>query len=80
MFQLNVQNMTCGGCVTSVKRAVQGVDPNAAVRVDLASGNVSIEGSCEQAAYIAALGDAGFPVRQSIVPARGEGRAGGCCG
>lgn len=81
MFQINVQNMTCGGCVKSVTRAVQSVDPGAAVQVDLASGNISIEGSRETAAaYISALGGAGFPATQAIQSASGKGRAGCCCG
>ncbi len=37
MLELSVKGMTCNGCVTSVTRAIQGVDSKAGVDVDLAS-------------------------------------------
>jgi copper chaperone len=49
--QLIVKGMSCGGCVRSVTRAVQRLDPTAQVDVELESGRVRIDGgvSPEQA-------------------------------
>ena len=37
---LNVQGMTCGHCERAVTNAVKSVDPQATVKVDLATGKV----------------------------------------
>ncbi|MCX8503731.1 MAG: copper chaperone [Alphaproteobacteria bacterium] len=37
---LNVEGMTCGGCVEAVKRVIRKVDPASAVEIDLSSGRV----------------------------------------
>ena len=79
MFKLRVQNMTCGGCVASVTRAVRGVDPGAAVKVDLESGKVGIDGSLQPADYAAALEQAGFPAAAAPSPAVKD-KKGCCCG
>lgn len=35
MYRFKVSKMGCGGCVKSVTRAVQAIEPNARVEVDL---------------------------------------------
>lgn len=40
--EFQVDGMTCGHCIRSVTEAVRGVDPVAAVDVDLATGRVRI--------------------------------------
>lgn len=62
MYQLQVENMSCGHCVGSVTKAVQGIDPAAQVQVDLASKSVKVESLAELGAISAAIVDAGFPV------------------
>ena len=42
-YQFNVKGMTCGHCERAVVHAVREVDTEAIVRVDLASGQVSVE-------------------------------------
>jgi len=37
---LNVEGMTCGGCVEAVKRVIRKADPTAEVEIDLSSGRV----------------------------------------
>ena len=37
-----VQGMTCGHCAGAVTQAVKSVDPQAEVKVDLASGKVEV--------------------------------------
>ncbi|APA67428.1 MULTISPECIES: heavy-metal-associated domain-containing protein [unclassified Janthinobacterium] len=65
MYQLQVENMSCGHCVGSVTKAVQGIDPAAQVQVDLASKSVTVESSSELGAISAAIVDAGFPVTRA---------------
>lgn len=43
MIELKVTGMTCGGCVSSVKKAISRVATAAAVEVDLATGRVCVE-------------------------------------
>ena len=62
MYQLQVENMSCGHCVGSVTKAVQGVDPQAQVQIDLASKSVKVESSSELGAISAAIVEAGYPV------------------
>lgn len=58
---LRVQNMSCQHCVHTVIRALRGLDPDAAVEVDLARGEVRTHGRFEAEAAIAALADADYP-------------------
>ena len=62
MYQLQVENMSCGHCVGSVTKAEQGIDPQAQVRIDLASKSVTVESSSELGAISAAIVEAGYPV------------------
>lgn len=62
MLKLKVTGMTCGGCVNSVTRAIAAVAPSAAVKVDLPSGVVAIDGHAPKAAVVAAIEDAGYDV------------------
>ncbi|PMQ15982.1 heavy-metal-associated domain-containing protein [Janthinobacterium sp. AD80] len=62
MYQLQVENMSCGHCVGSVTKAVQAIDPAAQVQIDLASKRVTVESTSELGAISAAIVDAGFPV------------------
>ena len=62
MYQLQVENMSCGHCVGSVTKAVQGVDPAAQVQIDLASKRVTVESPAELGAISAAFVEAGYPV------------------
>ncbi|WP_411381295.1 heavy-metal-associated domain-containing protein [Pseudomonas sp. MPB26] len=43
MQVFNVEGMTCGHCVRAVTQAVQGQDPAASVKVDLAAKEVGVE-------------------------------------
>jgi len=65
MYELQVEQMSCGGCVRSVTRSVQAIDSQAKVEVDLQSKKVRIESSAGLDAITAAIADAGFPVTAS---------------
>ncbi|MBR7637061.1 heavy-metal-associated domain-containing protein [Janthinobacterium lividum] len=62
MYQLQVENMSCGHCVGSVTKAVQAIDPAAQVQIVLASKRVTVESSSELGAISAAIVEAGYPV------------------
>lgn len=60
---LSVQNMHCEACARRVTTVVQKKHPGAQVKVDLAADTVSIEGGVDAQAVVAALEDAGYPVK-----------------
>jgi copper chaperone len=62
MYRYKVEKMGCGGCAKSVTRAVQAVEPNATVEVDLSAKLVAVAGAGGSADRIAqAIAAAGFP-------------------
>lgn len=62
MYQLQVENMSCGHCVGAVTKAVQGIDASAQVQIDLASKSVKVESTGALDSIKAAIVDAGYPV------------------
>ena len=62
MHELKVDGMTCGGCAASVKRALQLLDSNARVDVDLPSKTVKVETTAQLDAVKNAVEDAGYEV------------------
>ncbi|GAB2739861.1 cation transporter [Melaminivora jejuensis] len=61
-YQFNVKGMTCGHCERAVVHAVREVDTEAIVRVDLASGQVSVESDKSRDAIAQAIRDEGYEV------------------
>lgn len=59
-----VKGMTCGHCVSSVTEEVGGVPGVTGVKVDLATGLLTVdgEGSADAAAITAAVEEAGYEV------------------
>jgi copper chaperone len=62
MYELRVDGMTCTGCANSVKKAVQMVDSNAEVNVDLISKTVKVKSDAALDAVKSAIDDAGYTV------------------
>jgi copper chaperone len=62
MYELQVENMSCGHCVAAVTKAVKAVDGNARVEVDLAGKAVKVQSGAALEAVKAAIADAGYPV------------------
>lgn len=60
MLAFKVPGMTCGGCVSSVRKALGAVSGVEGVEIDLATKDVRVEGSPDTAALRGALDDAGF--------------------
>lgn len=81
MVDLEVKEMTCSHCVSSVTRAVKSLDPHAEMHVDLDKGRVRVQSGNSPAELIKVLADAGYPAAVATAPARAaESRKGGCCG
>jgi copper chaperone len=59
-IELNVPDMSCGHCISSITKAAHGVDGAAKVDVDLAARRVRIESIQPQAQFINAIAEAGF--------------------
>ncbi|MCC9622719.1 cation transporter [Thalassospira sp. MA62] len=60
-MRLKVENMTCGHCANAVTKAAQSVDGVNDPTVDLKSGELSLSGTPDAAALIAAIDKAGYP-------------------
>lgn len=60
MQTFHIQNMSCGGCVRGVTRAIQSADPAAQVHADPASRKVNILSEQPRAVLQAALTKAGY--------------------
>ena len=52
--------MTCCGCANAVEQAIKVAVPDAVVTVDVATGEVTIEGMDDEAQVRAIIEDAGF--------------------
>jgi len=65
MYELQVEGMSCGGCVRSVTKSVQAVDGNAKVDVDLPGKKVRVDTRASLDAVKSAISDAGYPVTAS---------------
>jgi copper chaperone len=55
-----VTGMSCGGCASSVTKAIKSVAPEANISVDPTSGLAVVEGKSDEAKVKAAIEAAGF--------------------
>ena len=60
MMQLAVAGMTCGHCVGTVKKALEGVSGVQSVRVSLPEGKAWVEGSPNPQTLIEAIAEEGY--------------------
>ncbi|UZD54377.1 heavy-metal-associated domain-containing protein [Caldimonas aquatica] len=58
-----VQGMSCGHCVRAVTQAVQKLDGQARVEVDLARGRVTVDTGAAREAVVQAIESEGYRVR-----------------
>lgn len=65
MYELKVEGMSCGHCVSAVTKSVLAVDTGAKVDVDLAQQKVRINSGASLEDIKAAVEDAGYPVLDS---------------
>ncbi len=83
MIAFEVNDMTCGHCVSTLTQALKAADKDAKVQIDLATHRVQVEPvSADAEALAQAIKDAGYtPV--PVAAAAGEVAAqkrGSCCG
>jgi copper chaperone len=60
MIEFQVNDMTCGHCVATITRAVNGVDPAAKLDIDLPSHRVRISAAGESQRFENAIREAGY--------------------
>ncbi|SSX47291.1 heavy-metal-associated domain-containing protein [Ciceribacter sp. T2.26MG-112.2] len=60
-MQFDIQNMSCGGCVRSVTKAIHSVDPAAKVTPDLPNRKIVVMSEQSRDAFEVALEEAGYP-------------------
>ena len=83
MIAFQVNDMTCGHCVSTITKALKATDQDAKVQIDLATHRVQVEPVSADAEELAeAIKDAGYtPV--PVAAAAGEAapqKRGSCCG
>ena len=84
-IHLEVQGMSCGGCVKSVTAALTRLPGVGTVDVDLQAGHVAVNGDLPQGGdpLVLALTAAGYPAKLTSATettAPSEKKSGGCCG
>ena len=83
MITFEVNDMTCGHCVSTITKALKAVDRDAKVAIDLASHRVQVESNAADADELAdAIKEAGYTPVSAFVAATATASAktGGCCG
>lgn len=60
---MQVEGMTCDGCAAAVRRAIQRLDPDARVTVDLDHGRVAVTTTAQALSVAEALTGAGYTAR-----------------
>jgi copper chaperone len=83
MISFQVNDMTCGHCISTITKAVKAVDEGAGIEVDLASHRVDIDAPDSHARELGeAIRDAGYtPVPVTAQASLAVRRGGGsCCG
>jgi copper chaperone len=83
MVTFEVNDMTCGHCVSSITEAVRVIDRGAKVTADLATHRVRIEPTeTDRAELSDAIREAGYspvPVEEGASPAEQSAPRSGCC-
>ncbi len=62
-MQFKVSGMTCGHCAQVITKAIEGVDPRAAVKVDVAGGTVTVTSDAPAAKIAEAIQAEGYEVK-----------------
>jgi copper chaperone len=60
MIEMNVPDMTCNHCVSTITHAVKGVDGGARCEVDLGAKRVFIDSALPPSDFVEALEQAGY--------------------
>lgn len=57
---IDIKGMTCQGCVNAVTRIVKRADPQAEVKIDLASGRADVKTVTEAESIVKAISTGGY--------------------
>ena len=83
MVTFEVQDMTCGHCVSNITKAVRAIDPGAQVTVDLATHQVRIEPTESDRTQLSdAIRQAGYtpvPIADAEMAVGQPAPRSGCC-
>jgi copper chaperone len=82
MITFEVNDMTCGHCVSTISKAVNSVDKDAKVQIDLGVRRVQVEPAAATAQQLRdAIKDAGYsPVAiEGTAPITATTKRSGCC-
>ena len=60
MIEIKVPDMTCGHCVSTITKAVQGLDASAKVEVSLPEHLVRVESKASRDAVLHSIAEAGY--------------------
>ena len=66
MYELTVEDMSCGHCVGRVTKSVQALDKDAKIEVDLPTKKVTIDSTADLDAIAQAIDAAGYPVTERL--------------
>lgn len=83
MIAFEVNDMTCGHCISTITKALKAADKDAKVQIDLTTHRVQVESASADVEELAdAIKDAGYtPTPVSTTPSAALTKpAGGCCG
>lgn len=58
---IQVENLKCGGCVSSVKKALKTIEGVHEITVDLESGMIEVSGHADRDALVEKLAGLGYP-------------------
>ena len=61
MYEFSIPDMSCGHCVSTVRKTIAAVDAQAVAEIDLDGHMATIESQQDAAVFAAALNDAGYP-------------------
>jgi copper chaperone len=59
-LKYKVADMSCGGCVETITKTIQALDPKAEIACNLVNKEVNVTTAIDSARIAAALADAGF--------------------
>jgi copper chaperone len=60
-WTVEVENMSCGGCVNSITKGLKTIDGVEAVEVDLENGKITVDGEFDQPSVLEKLSSMGYP-------------------
>lgn len=78
MISIEVKDMTCGHCESTLRKAIAAVDAGATVKVDLSARRLDIESSVKASDLVEAVRAAGYSPG-SVGSAPVQAKRGCCC-